>query len=201
MAVQSKQVNRGWWAAYVAMLAARPVLTKAATSAFLNTLQETISQVMTNPRQDRGIVLEKALKMGTYGFTIGGPLGHFLYAILNGVFSGTSLGHQIGQLVGANVFVVPIQNAVYLAAMALISGGDVVAEVKRGFWPLMKLTWSIFPVVQLIAIKFLRPDLWLPFFQAVGFVFGVYVSYQVKNAQRRRRLSDGGKRRSQPRSS
>ncbi|KAI9183487.1 hypothetical protein H9P43_004405 [Blastocladiella emersonii ATCC 22665] len=194
------------WAKYVALLAARPVLTKArcppaapraATSSFLNFLQENISDALASAHPNPYLTLEKALKMAGYGFLISGPLGHYLYAALNAVFDGSSVASMVGQMLGANLVVAPIQNAVYLSAMALIAGRtDIASELRQGLLPLMKLTWSVFPAVQLVAVKFLPPNLWLPYFNFMSFIFGVYTNYKIKKAHRRRRIADGKRPRS-----
>ncbi|KAI9217156.1 hypothetical protein BC828DRAFT_391884 [Blastocladiella britannica] len=173
------------WASYLALLASNPVLAKAGTSSFLNFLQETTSTALSGGSPTDG--LRKALKLATYGALIAGPMGHYLYDALNTVFDGSSAASKIGQLVGANIIVAPIQNAVYLAVMAIISGRpDVLGEIKRGFLPLMKLTWTVFPAIQLIAVKFLPPNLWLPYFNLMSFVFGVYINFKLKKEHQRR---------------
>ncbi|ORZ34889.1 hypothetical protein BCR44DRAFT_1390141 [Catenaria anguillulae PL171] len=184
------------WAKYLALLATRPVLTKAGTSATLNFLQEAVANALaTDPNASSADALIKASKMAAYGLLVSGPLGHYLYDLLNKVFDGSSLASMVGQLVGANVAVAPIQNAVYLAAMAILAGRpNVLDEVERGFMPLMKLTWAVFPVVQLIAVKFVPHDLWLPFFNIVSFVFGVYTNFKIKQEHRRRQIAAGKKK-------
>jgi hypothetical protein len=55
-------------------------------------------------------------------------------------------------------------------------GGAKTAYVLENTWSANKITWAVFPPIQLFAIRFLPPQLWTPFFNLVGFIFGVYVN-------------------------
>jgi hypothetical protein len=60
---------------YVVALQHQPLLTKAATAASFNFLQEMLASWAADVPLD-GL---KAAKMGLYGFGVSGPLGHFLF--------------------------------------------------------------------------------------------------------------------------
>jgi predicted glycosyl hydrolase (DUF1957 family) len=72
------------WNKYTNSLETKPVLTKAATSGFLNALQEIIAVTATGTIDAQSV--EKTVKMSAYGFFVSGPLGHGLYKILEQVF-------------------------------------------------------------------------------------------------------------------
>eukprot|EP01098_Paradermamoeba_levis_P016827 TRINITY_DN931_c0_g2_i8.p1 TRINITY_DN931_c0_g2~~TRINITY_DN931_c0_g2_i8.p1 ORF type:complete len:185 (-),score=53.43 TRINITY_DN931_c0_g2_i8:322-846(-) len=169
------------WQAYVTSLEKRPLLTKAITSGVLSTGEEYCAQKLTSSKRD----LERVTKMGLYGLLVSGPLGHFLYKLLDDAFSGkTGAVASILKLVAVNTVVLPIQNFVYLVAIAAISKGvdpaAISAAVKTNFWPIMKTTWKYFPLIQLFTFRFLPPNLWLPFFNTIGFLYGVYINWKAK---------------------
>ncbi|CAG8757282.1 37833_t:CDS:2, partial [Gigaspora margarita] len=137
---------------YNQQLYTNPLRTKAITSGILNGLQEFLAQ-------------ELIVKMALYGFFISGPLNHGLFEISNKIFKNrTGSGAKLLQTLVTLLIIFPIQNTVYLAAMALIAGfrapEQILASIKKSLWPMMKVTWIIFPIVQTFAQKFLEPQLW-----------------------------------------
>lgn len=78
----------------------------------------------------------------------------------------------------------PIQNAIYLACMAVIAGArtfhQVKATVKAGFLPVMKVSWVVSPLSLAFAQKFLPEHTWVPFFNIIGFIIGTYVNAHTK---------------------
>ena len=80
--------------------------------------------------------------------------------------------------------IAPIQNSVYLVAMALIAGAknfhQVRATVRVGFWKVMRVTWVSSPICLAFAQKFLPEHAWIPFFNVVSFVIGTYINTITK---------------------
>ncbi|TPX59417.1 hypothetical protein SpCBS45565_g07745 [Spizellomyces sp. 'palustris'] len=183
------------WTRYVLALQTHPVLTKASTSATLNALQELVASRIAG--SDAQIARQKAAKMAAYGFFVSGPLGHYLYQGLDKAFKDkTGAGWSILKLLVSNLIIAPIQNAVYLAAMAYIAGAGIpgiLQTLKTRLFGVMKMTWLIFPSVQIIAFKYLSQELWLPFFNLVAFVFGTYINVVTKLAAEKKKGVKGGK--------
>src|SRR5690606_5460739 len=99
-------------------------------------------------------------KMAAYGAFISAPLGHLLISLLQRVFDGhTSTKSKILQILVSNLLVSPLQNIVMLASLAYVNGArtfhQVKHDVKKGFLPVMKVTWVTSPVALIIAQKFL----------------------------------------------
>lgn len=97
--------------------------------------------------------------------------------------------------------IAPIQNSVYLVAMALIAGArtfhQVRATVRVGFWKVMRVSWITSPLCLAFAQKFLPEHTWLPFFNLVSFVIGTYINTITKKkrlaALRKKHFGDGGR--------
>ncbi|KAI8841684.1 hypothetical protein BC829DRAFT_376539 [Chytridium lagenaria] len=181
------------WDRYLHGLRTQPVLYKASTAATLNGLQEVVASQLTGGKVD-----SKAAKMAAYGFFISGPLGHHLYAILEKVFEGkTGAGWSVAKLIATNLVVAPIQNSVYLFAMALIAGQNVqqaIRTVQARLLSVMKTTWLVFPLVQAFAFKMLPPPVWLPFFNLVAFSIGLYINVMTKLAAKKKNIKGGDKK-------
>ncbi|KAJ3326071.1 hypothetical protein HDU76_013033 [Blyttiomyces sp. JEL0837] len=178
-----------FWQSYVHGLETRPVLYKAGTAATLNFTQELVATVATG-----GIPDLKAVKMAVYGFAISGPLGHYLYLGLDKAFKDRKGSFwTVMKILSSNLIISPIQNSVYLMAMALIAGQSVsesIKTTKKRLFSVMKTTWAIFPVAQAFAFKNLPPALWLPFFNFIAFSFGLYLNILGKLAMRKKSVKD-----------
>ncbi|EJD04055.1 uncharacterized protein FOMMEDRAFT_19367 [Fomitiporia mediterranea MF3/22] len=189
-------------AAYVAQLATHPLRTKAITAGALCFIQEVLASHVANspvqrppkvsPRVAHALAIAKvdvkAFKMAVYGFFVSAPLGHVLVGLLQKVFAGrTGARARVAQILASNLLVAPIQSVVYLASMAIINGAksidDVVRTVKSGFMSVMRMTWITSPLAMVIAQKFLPQELWVPFFNLVGFSMGTYFTIRVKKAR------------------
>ncbi|KAJ8297103.1 PXMP2/4 family protein 3 [Rhodotorula toruloides] len=194
----SKQINP-LLAAYLQSLATRPMLTKSLTSGSLSILSEIIAGHVAGspppplPAKERTGILpldilkqnHKALKLGLYGFFVSAPLGHSLLAILQKAFAGkTSARAKLGMIVASNLFVSPIQQSVYIAAMAIINGATtpqaIINAWKMSIWKIMKLSWVVSTLSMAFAQKLLAPELWVPFFTLVGQTVGCVINIQVK---------------------
>lgn len=94
----------------------------------------------------------------------------------------------------------PIQNLIYLTSMALIAGArtfhQIRATVRAGFMPVMKVSWVTSPIALAFAQAFLPHEVWVPFFNLVGFVIGTYVNAHTKKKRLqalRRKYQEGGR--------
>ena len=175
------------WSSYVRSLETRPLRTKALTSAFMLTVQEAIVQAI----RRRPDVL-RALKLAAYGFAISGPMGHVLYTgIANATAGLPGALNALAQLLLVNGVVIPIQIAVYLAALAVISGernlASVVRSVRGSLMPILVGTWRVFPLVQIFATVALPEPLRLPFYNLLGLVHGVMTTLTASKAEEKQR--------------
>ncbi|KAJ2848521.1 hypothetical protein IWW36_003249 [Coemansia brasiliensis] len=181
--------------AYLTILAKQPLVTKACTTATLNFLQEEIAQRCSGMRAQESkqkknllerVVNKRVLQFSLYGLLISGPLNHFLYEILNRVFANRPKNklNTLLTILAQNLIISPILNSVFLAANSIIAGErriEAVAQVvKTRLLGMMKVSWIVFPCVQLFAAKALPPLVWVPFFNLVAFTFGTYFNTQGK---------------------
>ncbi|CAG8473800.1 8101_t:CDS:2 [Paraglomus occultum] len=198
--IQSQSLLKTLLVGYLNQLQTHPLRTKAITSGLLSGLQEYVAQELSGTsRQRKGKgradhignyagLDEKVVKMALYGFFISGPLNHVMFETLNRAFKGrTGAGAKLLQIVVSQIIITPIQNTVYLVAMAIIAGmnksGQIYASVKRSILPILTMSWIVSPIAIGFAQKFLPPQLWVPFFNCVGFIFGVMANTKAKRAQ------------------
>lgn len=155
--------TKGYLAAYINQLESNPLRTKMLTAGSLAGAQELIASWLAKDRNQHGhYFTARVPKMAVYGALVSAPLGHFLIWLLQKFFRGrTSFRAKVMQIVISNLIIAPIQNSIYLFAMALIAGArtyyQVRATVKVGFWRVMRISWVTSPICLAFAQKFL-PD-------------------------------------------
>ncbi|CAN8096842.1 unnamed protein product [Discula destructiva] len=178
--------TKGYLAAYIKQLEENPLRTKMLTAGTLSGTQEFLASFLAKDRNEDGhYFTSRVPKMAAYGAFVSAPLGSLLIYLLQKVFKGrTSLRAKILQILASNLIIAPIQNSVYLTAMALIAGArtyhQVRATVRVGFWKVMKVSWITSPICLAFAQKFLPENTWVPFFNLVSFVLGTYINTVTK---------------------
>ncbi|KAI8951971.1 integral membrane protein [Xylaria longipes] len=193
--------TKGYLMAYINELEKNPLRTKMLTSGTLAGLQEFLASWLAKDRNKHGnYFTSRVPKMAAYGALVSAPLGHFLIWLLQKAFKGrTSLRSKILQILVSNLVIAPIQNSVYLVAMALIAGArtyhQVRATVRVGFMKVMKVSWITSPICLAFAQQFLPEFAWMPFFNFVAFVIGTYINTVTKKkrlaALRKKHFGDG----------
>lgn len=193
--------TKGYLAAYIKELESNPLRTKMLTAGTLAGTQELMASWLAKDRNKHGnYFTARVPKMAAYGALISAPLGHFLIWALQKSFKNrVSLRAKIIQILISNFIIAPIQNSVYLVAMALIAGArtyhQVRATVKVGFWKVMRVSWVTSPICLAFAQKFLPDQLWVPFFNLVSFIIGTYINTVTKKkrlaALRKKHFGDG----------
>lgn len=187
--------------AYIKQLEANPLRTKMLTAGTLAGLQEFLASWLAKDRNKHGnYFTSRVPKMAAYGALVSAPLGHFLIWCLQKTFRNrTSLRAKILQILVSNLVIAPIQNSVYLVAMALIAGArtyhQVRATVRVGFMKVMKVSWITSPICLAFAQQFLPEQTWMPFFNVVAFIIGTYINTMTKKkrlaALRKKHFGDG----------
>merc|ERR1711991_749934 len=61
-----------------------------------------------------------------------------------------------------------------------------VQALNQKLMPILIQTWKILPVIQVIVFKTLPPMLWSPFFNLVGFLYGISVRVRLAKLQRKK---------------
>lgn len=194
--------TKGYLAAYIKQLEDNPLRTKMLTAGTLSGAQELIASFLAKDRNKHGnYFTSRVPKMAAYGALVSAPMGHFLIWVLQKAFKNrTSLRAKIMQIIVSNLIIAPIQNSVYLTAMALIAGArtyhQVRATVRVGFWKVMKVSWITSPICLAFAQQFLPEQTWVPFFNVVSFIIGTYINTITKKkrlaALRKKHFGDGG---------
>lgn len=101
--------------------------------------------------------------MALFGFLVSAPLGHALVKVMQRVFAGYTVPRaRLGMLATSLVIIAPIQIAVFLTNSAIIEGARtkeaILRVLKRGFAPVLGVTWITTPTAIMISRTLLPPE-------------------------------------------
>ncbi|WLF78557.1 hypothetical protein PVL30_002297 [Lodderomyces elongisporus] len=149
------------------------------------------------------VLSSKLLKMIIYGSLIATPISHNMYAVINKIFKAPLTPKQkILQILTSLLTVTPTLAACFVSWISLINnyrpGKEfnlknelyriytiVKAGLRKGYLPVLKssLVTSFFALI--VAQKFVKPELWVVFFNLVYFVLGTYQNTKLKMQQKK----------------
>ncbi|CAK9437770.1 uncharacterized protein LODBEIA_P21480 [Lodderomyces beijingensis] len=199
-------------AQYLAYLAQYPLATKSVTSGILNGLNETISSAITNEYKESRILglkikhvfSSKLVKMIIYGSLISTPISHKMYGVINKIFKGPLTPKQkILQILTSLFTVTPTLSACFVAWIGLINNyqpksfsiceiGRIYTVIKtslqKGYLPVLRSSMVTSFLALVVAQKFVKPELWVVFFNLIFFVLGTYQNTKLKKLQKKQRL-------------
>ncbi|EDK44103.1 conserved hypothetical protein [Lodderomyces elongisporus NRRL YB-4239] len=196
---------------YLAYLVKYPLLTKSITAGVFCGLNETTASVVTGDYKEtkicginvKHVLSSKLLKMIIYGSLIATPISHNMYAVINKIFKAPLTPKQkILQILTSLLTVTPTLAACFVSWISLINnyrpGKEfnlknelyriytiVKAGLRKGYLPVLKssLVTSFFALI--VAQKFVKPELWVVFFNLVYFVLGTYQNTKLKMQQKK----------------
>lgn len=179
--------------AYLYQLKNHELRTKAITAGVLGFIQEVLARhlagVPTRRLHPSAGPLEhlfaaskinlKAFKMAVFGFLVSAPLGHAMVKTMHRIFAGRKgPAVKLGMLAASLLVIAPIQIAVFLTNSAVIEGARtkeaILRVLKRGFGPVLGVTWITTPTAIIFAQSFLPPEFEVPFFNLVQFCTGLF---------------------------
>lgn len=179
--------------AYLYQLKNHELRTKAITAGVLGFIQEVLARhlagVPTRRLHPSAGPLEhlfaaskinlKAFKMAVFGFLVSAPLGHAMVKTMHRIFAGRKGPTlKLGMLAASLLVIAPIQIAVFLTNSAVIEGARtkeaILRVLKRGFGPVLGVTWITTPTAIIFAQSFLPPEFEVPFFNLVQFCTGLF---------------------------
>ena len=101
--------------------------------------------------------------MALFGFLVSAPLGHALVKTMQKFFAGRSgPSAKLGMLAASLLVIAPIQIVVFLTNSAMVEGARskeaVFRVVKKGFAPVLGVTWITSPTAIIFAQTFLPSE-------------------------------------------
>jgi len=175
---------------YLQCLSKYPLLTKSVTTALLAVLNEQIASFVSKDLQYYHKLIplnNKILLMALYGGLINAPIAHYGYQILNRVIKPVSAKKKLLQLLVQLVTIAPLLASVMISYITLINNlqaKDKMLKIKNSLrsnlLKVLKTSWLLNIGNLTIAQNFIKPELWVIFFNFNFFVMGTYQNTMLK---------------------
>jgi len=179
------------WKFYLHLLKYTPIQTKTATAMVLSYCGNVITQKVfeKNPRMDH----KRALKFVTY-YLILMPIAHYWYKFLDRLFEQKKkekTDKKQNALVDSTVLKKvaldellfdPFCVVFFFTVISLLEGknlNQIVEKVKKEYWITQKMSWRIWPLVQLINFAVVPGELRLLFINMVSFFWGIFLQIRA----------------------
>lgn len=157
---------------YLALLDALPLRTKCVTAAFLGAVSDLIAQAVERAvgrDEERGTSWRRMWALAFVGAVLTAPVFHFLYEALESAIP-VGVGGRIGvrntavQLFVDQVVVAPVWLVAFFALFGTAEAGrfegdKVEAQLRRDFLKSLKMTWYVFPLVQVFSFSLLPSNM------------------------------------------
>ncbi|XP_058137164.1 peroxisomal membrane protein 2 [Dasypus novemcinctus] len=148
-------------AGYLRLLQLRPVLTKAATSGILSALGNFLGQIIEKKQKkekcSQTLDVTGLLRYAIYGFFLTGPLSHFFYLFLERWIPAEVPWATLRRLLLERLVFAPALLLLFFLSMSVLEGKSLAAcsaEVRRRFWPALRMNWRVWTPVQFVNLGY-----------------------------------------------
>ena len=179
---------RTLWAAYLALLARRPLTTKAGTSAALNAAGDALAQLLLPPAQSDRPSLStydwaRTGRFALLGGALVGPTLHGWYGALGALLSRPGfprgLSGVAARLVLDQGIFAPDFIAVFVSALLALEGRaqEAPAKLRADWGEAVRVNWALWIPAQAVNFRFVPVDLQVLFANGVALVWNVALSF------------------------
>ncbi|XP_039213286.1 peroxisomal membrane protein 2 isoform X1 [Crotalus tigris] len=177
--LDSAPLSRKLLTRYLLLLRLYPVLTKAATSAFLSALGSLLSQLIEKTQKKRSLDWREPLRFAAYGFLFTGPLSHYFYLYLEQLIPSEAPFALVKRLLVDRLIVSPAFLALFFLVMNFLEGKDISAfskKMKTSYWASLKMNWKVWTPVQVINFTYVPLQFQVLFGNLVAMLWFAYLA-------------------------
>ena len=167
------------WARYNKLLEAQPLLTKALTSLTGFTLGDILAQKFIEPG-DKPYDLMRTVRLGTFGFLIHGPTGHYFYGFLDSKLPGTAPMTVATKVAIDQTIWNPIFGCMFFGYLNLMEGKswqDYVNKLKADLKTAVMGSWAVWVPAHTINFAFVPPSQRLLYINTIQIGYNVFLSF------------------------
>eukprot|EP00741_Cyanophora_paradoxa_P000388 tig00000404_g379.t1 len=162
------------WRQYERLLIEKPMLTKSVTSGIIQGLGDLVSQL-----GEGALSAHRLAVMTVTGGAFVGPVLAAWYSVLFRLLPGTGTGGVLGRVAMDQLVFAPIFTAAIFTVIGLLEGkslGDCKEKLDRDWWTALKANWKVWPLAQLINMKFVPQQFNVLFVNLVAVGWNAYIS-------------------------
>ncbi|KZV57309.1 protein sym-1 [Dorcoceras hygrometricum] len=173
--------ERGWsflsW--YLSLLAKYPVMTKAATSSFLNLVGDVICQLVYD--QVPSLDLKRTFLFSFLGLVLVGPTLHFWYLFLSKLITAPGASGAFLRLLLDQLLFSPIFIGTFLAALVSFEGrlSLVIPKLRQEWFSSVLANWQLWIPFQFLNFRFVPQQFQVLAANFIALIWNVILSYKA----------------------
>ncbi|XP_073143252.1 protein sym-1 [Henckelia pumila] len=164
---------------YLSLLAKYPVMTKAATSSFLNLVGDVICQLVVDkvPSLD----LKRAFLFAFLGLVLVGPTLHFWYLFLSKLITAPGASGAFLRLLLDQFIFSPIFIGTFLAALVSLEGRPslVIPKLRQEWFSSVLANWQLWIPFQFLNFRFVPQQFQVLAANFIALIWNVILSYKA----------------------
>lgn len=176
------------WQSYLAILERYPARTISINTAVLMTSGDVIAQLVLEKRRlKHDYDLVRTLRFFGVGLLLAGPTMHVWYSTLDRVVKGHGIRTTFRKMFADQGFFMPLYLVVFVGVMGALRGDrltDIGSKLKRDMAPMMKVSYSIWPAVQLANFQFVPSRHRVFVINVVCLFWNTYIGWRAEMALR-----------------
>jgi len=176
-------VVRGWQS-YLSILDRHPARTVSINTAVLMTSGDVIAQLVLEKRHPtREYDVVRSLRFFGVGLLLAGPTMHVWYSTLDRLLKGRCMSTSLRKMCADQGLFLPIYLVVFVGVMGALRGdrmSDVWTKLKRDMAPMMKVSYSVWPAVQLANFRFVPSRHRVLVINVVSLFWNAYIGWRAE---------------------
>jgi len=175
------------WRYYLAILERYPARTISINTAVLMTSGDVIAQLVLEKRRAGDYDVVRTLRFFGVGLLLAGPTMHVWYSTLDRVVKGQGIATAVRKMFADQGFFMPVYLVVFVGVMGALRGDrltDIRSKLKRDMAPMMKVSYSIWPAVQLANFQFVPSRHRVFVINIVCLFWNTYIGWRAEMALR-----------------
>jgi len=182
------------WQSYLTILERYPARTISINTAVLMTSGDVLAQLVLEKRRiTRDYDVIRTLRFFGVGLLLAGPTMHKWYSTLDRVVKGRGITTALRKMFADQGFFMPVYLVVFVGVMGMLRGDrlpDIGSKLKRDMAPMMKVSYSIWPAVQLANFQFVPSRHRVFVINVVCLFWNTYIGWRAEMALRHVEFSD-----------
>ncbi|KAL6046324.1 Mpv17 / PMP22 [Balamuthia mandrillaris] len=172
------------WQLYQQALNRRPVLTKALTSALINSTGNLFAQKLV---ERQPLDLKRLLRFTVLGFVLS-PFSHYWFWLVEQInWQPFGKWKTLAKVAVDQLVFGPIINVLFYTFLGVLEGKGPRANVsntRQNLWPTLRTSWKVWPFASLVNFYFVPPHLRVLFSNMVGFFWVICLTILSKRNQK-----------------
>nr|NP_001090480.1 uncharacterized protein LOC779393 [Xenopus laevis]AAI23161.1 MGC154358 protein [Xenopus laevis] len=168
------------WTKYNAALETNPLLIKAVTSLTGFTLGDILAQKFVMPDKEKGYDLMRTVRLGSFGFLVHGPTGHYFYSWLDKQIPGTAMKTVATKVAIDQLLWNPCFGVMFFSYLGLAEGksfADIQTKIKNDLTTAVVGSWTVWIPAHFVNFRFVPSSQRLLYINSIQIGYNIFLSF------------------------